>query len=153
MAQRAALLIGNLAHTRKEWEQVAQVASKLHEYPIDGGSREHFLSQCRAGAFDGVVALCRSNESNAITGNFDDELLEALPKSLKYICHNGAGYDNIDVRACTARGISVSSTPMAVNDATADIAMILLLGAMRNITPSFLSARQGWSHAALGGVC
>lgn len=57
-----------------------------------------------------------------MTGPFNKELVQALPKSLKYIAHNGAGYDNIDVAACSDRGIQVSSTPLAVNDATADSA-------------------------------
>ena len=90
----------------------------LQEYR--SGSREDFLSKCKAGEFDNVVGLYRSNESVSVTGPFDQELVDALPKSLKYVAHNGAGYDNIDVSACTARGIRVSSTPIAVNDATAD---------------------------------
>lgn len=138
---RAALLIGALTHTRKEWEQLGDIAAKLYEYP--SGTRSEFLSKCKSGAFEGIHALYRSNDSNKYTGNFDDELLDALPKSLKYICHNGAGYDNIDVPACTKRGISVSSTPIAVDDATADVAMFLMLGALRNITASFQAVRQG----------
>jgi lactate dehydrogenase-like 2-hydroxyacid dehydrogenase len=55
-----------------------------------------------------------------VTGPFDEELVAALPKSLKYITHNGAGYDNIDVAAVSQRGIQVSSTPIAVDEATAD---------------------------------
>jgi len=141
MAQRAALLIGDLTHTRKEWEECSRVASKLYEYP--SGSRDDFISKCKSGAFDGIFAMYRSNDSNKITGNFNEELLDALPKSLKFICHNGAGYDNIDIPACTKRGISVSSTPIAVNDATADVAMFLMLGALRNITQSFQAIRQG----------
>lgn len=142
MSQRAALLIGQLSHARKEWEEVAQIASKLHEYPV-GGSRDDFISKCKSGAFDGVFALYRSNDSNPITGNFNEELIAALPKSLKFICHNGAGYDNIDIAACTKRGISVSSTPIAVNEATADVGIFLMLGALRNITQSFQAVRQG----------
>lgn len=141
MAQRALLLIGDLVHARNEWRECGQFASKLYEYP--SGTRDEFLSKCRSGAFDGTYALYRSNDSNKYTGNFDDELLEALPKSLKFICHNGAGYDNIDIAACTKRGIAVSSTPVAVNDATADVAMFLILGALRNITQSFQAVRQG----------
>ena len=38
------------------------------------------------------------------TGPFDKELVALVPKSLKYICHNGAGYDNVDVDALTQRG-------------------------------------------------
>ncbi|KAK7180330.1 hypothetical protein DPSP01_012006 [Paraphaeosphaeria sporulosa] len=147
---RSALLIGALTHTRKEWEQLGGVADKLYEYP--SGTREEFLSKSKAGAFEGIYALYRSNDSNKYTGNFDEELLDALPESLKFICHNGAGYDNIDVPACTKRGIAVSSTPIAVDDATADVAMFLMLGALRNITPSFQAVRQGkWrGNFALG---
>ena len=55
----------------------------------------------------------------------------------------GAGYDSIDIDACTAREICVSNTPTAVNDATADITMFLLLGALRNLAPAMISARKG----------
>lgn len=141
MSQRAALLIGKLTHTNQEWKECAQVASKLHEYP--DGNREDFLSKCKSGEFDNVFALYRSNDSNPITGDFNEELVEALPKSLKFICHNGAGYNNIDVAACTKRGISVSSTPIAVDDATADVAIWLMLGALRNIKQSFMAVNAG----------
>ena len=40
-------------------------------------------------------------------------------------------------------GISVANTPIAVNDATADVALFLMLGALRRITPSFQAVRQG----------
>lgn len=78
-----------------------------------------------------------------MTGPFNQELVSALPKSIKYITHNGAGYDNIDVSACSSRGISVSSTPLAVNDATADTALFLLLGALRRISTPFDACRKG----------
>lgn len=84
------------------------------------GSRQDFLQKCKAGDFDDVVGLYRSNDSVSVTGPFNKELVSVLPKSLKYIAHNGAGYDNIEVSACTERGIRISSTPIAVNDATAD---------------------------------
>ena len=40
-------------------------------------------------------------------------------------------------------GISVANTPVAVNDATADVVLFLMLGALRRITPSFQAVRQG----------
>jgi lactate dehydrogenase-like 2-hydroxyacid dehydrogenase len=141
MSQRGALLIGKLSHAQKEWQQCSQVASKLHEYP--DGNREDFISKCKSGEFDGIYALYRSNDSNPITGDFNAELLDALPKSLKYVCHNGAGYNNIDIVACTKRGISVSSTPIAVNDATADVAIWLMLGALRNIKQAYMAVNSG----------
>lgn len=85
--------------------------------------------------------------------------MSVLPKSLKYIAHNGAGYDNIDVPAVSEREIQVSSTPIAVNDATADgkrettvrknlpadcipVAMFLILGALRRVTIPFTAVRK-----------
>lgn len=62
---------------------------------------------------------------------------------MKFITHNGAGYDNIDVPACNDRGIQISSTPIAVNDATADIALLLMLGALRRIHVPLTAVRGG----------
>ena len=69
--------------------------------------------------------------------------MAALPKSLQYICHNGAGYDQIDVEACTKRKIAVSNTPGAVDDATATTAMYLMLGALRGYSVAEKNARDG----------
>jgi glyoxylate reductase len=55
----------------------------------------------------------------------------------------GAGYDQIYIPECTSRGIRVSNTPTAVDDATADITIFLLLGALRNLSSSILSLRDG----------
>jgi len=140
MAQKSALLIGSVTHIRKEWNDCSSLL-KLHEYP--DGNREDFLSKLKNGDYEGLFVIYRSNDSTSITGPFDKKLISALPSSLKYICHNGAGYDNIDIPSCTDRGIQVSSTPVAVNDATADIAMFLMLGALRRITPAFNAVQQG----------
>jgi len=90
-----------------------------------------------------VIALYRSNQSTSATGPFDQELVSALPASLKYICHNGAGYDNIDVDACTSRGLKISSTPIAVDDATADVGVFLLLGALRQAWIPLKAIKEG----------
>lgn len=70
-------------------------------------------------------------------------MLSALPSSLRFVCHNGAGYDQVVVAACTKRGIRVSNTPTAVDDATADIGIFLMLGALRNLAASMASLRAG----------
>lgn len=85
----------------------------------------------------------RTFESFEVMGRFDAELLAVLPTSLRFICHNGAGYDQIDVAACTARGVQVSNTPTAVDEATADVHIFLLIGAMRNLAPTLSSIRAG----------
>jgi D-3-phosphoglycerate dehydrogenase len=55
------------------------------------------------------MVIYRSNVSTKYTGRFDEELISALPKSVKYIVHNGAGYDNIDVPVVTEAGTSLPS--------------------------------------------
>ena len=44
------------------------------------------------------------NDSAKVLGVFDKELIEGLPASIKWIAHNGAGYDPVDVHACIAKG-------------------------------------------------
>ncbi|CZT06702.1 probable glyoxylate/hydroxypyruvate reductase (D-isomer-specific 2-hydroxy acid dehydrogenase superfamily) [Rhynchosporium agropyri] len=138
MGKQALLLIGDLAHTQKEWSEFSSFA-KLKEF---SKTRADFLKELESGSYDDVVALYRSNESTKFTGEFDQELVSKLPASLKYICHNGAGYDNIDIAACTNKGIQVSSTPVAVNSATADIAIFLMLGALRRIHNPYTAVRS-----------
>ncbi|KAL4964098.1 D-mandelate dehydrogenase-like dehydrogenase [Aspergillus stella-maris] len=120
------LLIGRLQHCQIEWDTLGTKYNLLQFQ----GDRQQFLRDCQSGAFDGVAGLYRTN-SIADTGNFDQSLVSQLPKTLKYIGHNGAGYDNIDVQACAARGIRISNTPKIVANATADVAMFLILGTLR----------------------
>ena len=55
-------------------------------------NRAEFLEECRSGRLDGVVAVYRTFMSVSKTGRFDEELVAALPASLKFICHNGASW-------------------------------------------------------------
>ena len=67
---------------------------------------------------DGLVAL--------LTDRVDAVLLAAAPR-LKVVSNFAVGFNNVDVAACTARGIPVGNTPGVLTDATADIAVTLLL--------------------------
>ncbi|OAT10562.1 D-3-phosphoglycerate dehydrogenase [Blastomyces gilchristii SLH14081] len=140
MSSRGALLIGNIDHCKTEWDNFSSIVS-LHQY--GQGNRDEFIANCKSGKYDGVVAIYRSNESTKVTGPFDAELLDALPKSLEFICHNGAGYDNIDIATCTKKGIRVSSTPVAVAPATADVAIFLMIGALRQLWTPLSAVRAG----------
>ena len=55
----------------------------------------------------------------------------------------GAGYDQVDVHACTDRGIQVSNVPGVVDDATADLNLFLILGALRQLNTTIFSLREG----------
>ncbi|OJJ87602.1 D-mandelate dehydrogenase-like dehydrogenase [Aspergillus glaucus CBS 516.65] len=136
----AALLIGAITHARKEWEDLSSFLT-LKEFP--SGTREDFIQNCKNGEYNDVVAIYRSNASTKFTGPFNAEMLSVLPSSLKYICHNGAGYDNVDVDACTQKEIAVSSTPVAVNNATADVGIFLMIGALRQAYVPLTSIREG----------
>lgn len=145
-SQPAVLLIGGLAHCNKEW---SDLSSKYTLKEFRQGNREQFLANCKNGEYDNVIGLYRSNASTSETGNFDKDLLSQLPKALKYIAHNGAGYDNIDVEAFTTAGIQISSTPIAVDNATADVAILLMLGALRHVQIPLNGIRSGnWRGAA-----
>ncbi|KPM46073.1 putative 2-hydroxyacid dehydrogenase UNK4.10 [Neonectria ditissima] len=134
------LLLGKIRHAHSAWASLSGIA---HILSPQATTREAFIAEAKSGAFDGVTAAYRTFASVSITGRVDAELLDALPSSLKFICHNGAGYDQIDIPACTAQSIRVSNTPSAVDDATADLTIWLLLGALRNFPASMASLRNG----------
>ncbi|KAH7143863.1 glyoxylate reductase [Dactylonectria macrodidyma] len=138
----AALMLGawRLLIAHSTWASLSSVAQIITPKATN---REEFIHEASDGAFDGVVAAYRTFSSVSITGRIDAELIGSLPKTLKFICHNGAGYDQIDVAACTAQSIRVSNTPNAVDDATADLTIWLLLGALRNLPASMASLRRG----------
>jgi lactate dehydrogenase-like 2-hydroxyacid dehydrogenase len=122
------------------WNEIGKLATIIKPTATD---RVSFLAEARSGAFDGCTVAYRTFESFDVTGKVDEEMLSALPSSLRFICHNGAGYDQVVVPACTKRGIRVSNTPTAVDDATADIGIFLMLGALRNLAASMASLRAG----------
>lgn len=66
-------------------------------------SREEFIEECKAGTFDNVVIAYRTFQSVAITGKIDQELVPILPKSLKFIAHNGMGLDSSPLQGMDRR--------------------------------------------------
>jgi glyoxylate reductase len=77
-----------------------------------------------------------------ITDAVDAELLDRAPR-LTMIANMGVGYNNIDVRAATARGIPVSNTPGVLTEATADLAFTLLLAVARRVAEGDRRVRAG----------
>lgn len=59
------------------------------------------------------------------------EVIKRLPESVRAICSFSVGFDHIDLDAAKARNIIVTNTPEVLSDATAEIAMLLMLGAAR----------------------
>ena len=78
----------------------------------------------------------------ALTDKVDAALLARCP-NLKAVANIAVGYNNIDVPACTARGIQVTNTPGVLDDSTADLAFALMLAAARRVTEVEAYIRQG----------
>ncbi len=77
-----------------------------------------------------------------LTDKVDEALLVRAPL-LRVVSNYAVGYDNIDVPACTRRKIPVGNTPNALTDATADLAMALLLACARGLPRAADDARSG----------
>lgn len=83
---------------------------------------------------DGLVSL--------LTDKVDGPLLDKAPR-LKVVSNFAVGFNNIDVPACTERGICVGNTPGVLTDATADMAFCLLIGAARRLVEGHLYSQAG----------
>lgn len=89
-----------------------------------------------------------------LTDTIDAELLDHAPR-LRVVSQMAVGYDNVDVAACTARGIPVGNTPGVLTETTADLTFALLLATARRVTESERFLRNGewktWSPMLLTG--
>ena len=79
----------------------------------------------RVRGMDGLLCL--------LTDRVDDELLDAAGPQLRVVSNFAVGYDNIDVPACTRRGVAVGNTPGVLTETTADLAFALLMAVARRL--------------------
>ena len=95
-------------------------------------SREELLRRVREK--DGLVCL--------LTEKVNDELLRAAPK-LRIAANVAVGFDNIDLLACTKRGVVATNTPGVLDETTADFAWTLMMAVARRISEGEALARSG----------
>jgi gluconate 2-dehydrogenase len=85
----------------------------------------------------------------------DAALIEACP-DLRAVCSMAVGYNNIDVAACTARGVLVSNAPDVLTETTADLGFALMMAAARRLAESERFLRRGewkrWSVEMFAGA-
>lgn len=88
-----------------------------------------------------------------LTDRINDDFLRATPK-LRIAANVAVGYDNIDVPACTKRGIVVSNTPGVLDETTADLAWALMMAVARRVVEADSYARNGrWKGWNLDQMC
>jgi len=106
-------------------------------------SREEVLRRVRDR--EGLVCL--------LTEKINEEFLRAAPK-LRVVANVAVGFDNIDVDACTKRGVVATNTPGVLNETTADFAWTLLMAVARRLSEGELLARSGnWKGWNLDQLC
>jgi glyoxylate reductase len=90
-----------------------------------------------------------------LTEKVNDELLRAAPR-LRIAANVAVGFDNIDVAACTKRGVVASNTPGVLDETTADFAWTLLMAVARRLSEGEALARsgnwKGWNLDQLVGT-
>jgi lactate dehydrogenase-like 2-hydroxyacid dehydrogenase len=129
----------------------AVIERARRDYDLDLNEADAIMSA------DELVARCQGKDAALITltEKFSAEMIGRLPPSLRILATYSVGYEHIDLAAAKARGIRVSNTPDAVTVATAEIAMLLILGCARRAPEGerLLQAKKwgGWQPMQLIG--
>ena len=86
---------------------------------------------------------------SSLTDKLDADTINNLPETVKIISNFAVGFGNIDLEAAKARGIAVTNTPEVLTDATAEIGILLILGACRRASEGIEAARESnWKWSA-----
>ena len=78
-----------------------------------------------------------------LTDKVDDELLDAAGSDLRIVANYAVGFDNIDVDACTRRGVMATNTPEVLTETTADTAWALMMASARRVAEGDRFLRSG----------
>ena len=100
-----------------------------------------------------LIAHLQGKAGVFVTGTqpIDSALLDACPE-LKAVCSMAVGYNNIDLPACTARGVLVSNAPDVLTETTADFGFALMMATARRIAESEHFLRRGeWTKWSVEG--
>ena len=112
----------------------------------DPPAREEFLAAVSGAA--GLITM--------LSDRVDGETLDAAGPQLKVVANYAVGFDNVDLEACSERGVRVTNTPGVLTDATADLAWALILSAARRVVEGDRLMRtgtwSGWSPRQLLGL-
>lgn len=149
MSRQTVLRLGDIRYAQSKWTEFQKTYDviSINSEENSNTTRESFISDLKSGKYDHIVGITRTFNSVSLTGRFDKELIDALPPNVKFICHNGAGYDQVDASYCATKKIQVGNVPHLVNDPTSDTHVFLLLGALRNFKLGLNSIAKGQWNA------
>ncbi len=135
--------------TRQIPEEGMRIIREVAEAEVWPGELPPPYEELRSRIVDCDGLLC------LLTDRIDAELVANAPR-LKVVSQLAVGYDNVDVGACTARGIRVGNTPGVLTETTADLAFALIMATARRIVESDRIVRAGlwrtWSPLFMAGV-
>ena len=129
--------------TRKLIQDSEDKAVKIFDAKLN--SNDELYSQSK------VIEMCLGCDGvlTSLTDKMDKETIDKLPDTIKIISNFAVGFGNIDLDAAKKRGITVTNTPEVLSDATAEIGVLLILGACRRAAEGIESAREGgWKWSA-----
>jgi glyoxylate reductase len=129
--------------TRKLIKDSEDKASKTFD-PIFN-SNDELYSQSKviqmSNGCDGILT--------SLTDKMDKDTIDKLPDTIKIISNFAVGFGNIDLEAAKKKGIAVTNTPEVLSDATAEIGVLLILGACRRAAEGIEAAKEGgWKWSA-----
>ena len=118
------------------YELLRKAGLEFEIYDLDTPiPREKLLETLKAEPYTALLTT--------LSERVDAELLDAAGDGLKIVANFAVGYNNVDVPACTARGVAVSNTPGVLSEATADQAMMLMLAVARRVLEAHALAVSG----------
>jgi glyoxylate reductase len=125
--------------TRKLLKENEQKLQELFEVKLNTNDKIYSAEEIIEGSnnCDGILS--------SVTDPINFDTISKLSSSIKIIANGAVGFGNIDFKAARAKGISVTNTPDVLTDATADIQILLLLGASRKAYEGRIAAEtQNW---------
>ena len=125
--------------TRKLLKENEAKLKELFEVNLNSKDQIYSAEEIIEGSkgFDGILS--------SVTDPINANTISKLSESIKIIANGAVGFGNIDFKAARAKGITVTNTPDVLTDATADIQILLLLGASRKAYEGRIAAEtQNW---------
>ena len=129
--------------TRRLLKECEEKASKM--FDANFNSNDQLYSQKE------VIEMSKGCDGilSSLTEKLDVETINKLPDSIKIISNFAVGFGNIDLEAAKKRGIVVTNTPDVLTDATAEIGILLILGACRRVPEGIQGAKDcNWKWSA-----